>query len=131
MVRNDLIKFNSTYFRLASLVFSIETLIALYVNDSFVRPYLGDVLVVVLIYCFIKSFLDLKVWKTALFVLLFAFAIEFLQYLNFVEKLGLQDSKIARTIIGTSFCWRDILCYLVGILLVIAVEYFIQKEKSE
>ena len=128
MVKNN-IKFNSTYFRLASLIFTLETLIALYVHDKFVRPYLGDVLVVILIYCFIKTFLEVKVLPTALFVLLFAFTVEFLQYMNIVEKLGLQNSKIARTIIGTSFSWDDILTYIIGIVIVISVEYFLRKEK--
>jgi len=128
MVKNN-IKFNATYFILASLIFTLETLIALYVHDNFVRPYLGDVLVVILIYCFIKSFLDLKVLPTAVFVLTFAFTIEFLQYLNVVEKLGLENSKIARTVFGTSFSWVDIFTYIVGIGFVILAEYILQKEK--
>ena len=130
MVRNDMLKFNSTYFKLASLIFIIETLIALYVHDTIIRPYFGDVLVVILIYCFIKSFLDVKVIPTAVFVLLFSFTIEFLQYLNILEKLGLQNSKIARTVIGTSFSWMDILTYIIGVFVVIFVEYFLRKEKS-
>ena len=93
MIYRDILKFNATYFRLASLIFTIEILIALYVHDTIIRPYIGDVLVVILIYCFIKSFLDIKVIPTAVFVLLFSFTIEFLQYLNIVEKLGLQNSK--------------------------------------
>ena len=125
-----MLKFNSTYFKLASLIFIIETLIALYVHDTIIRPYFGDVLVVILIYCFIKSFLDVKVIPTAVFVLLFSFTIEFLQYLNIVEKLGLQNSKIARTVIGTSFSWMDILTYIIGVFVVIFVEYFLRKEKS-
>ena len=128
MAKNNILKFNATYFRLASLIFTIEILIALYVHDTIIRPYIGDVLVVILIYCFIKSFLDIKVIPTAVFVLLFSFTIEFLQYLNIVEKLGLQNSKIARTVIGTSFSWMDILTYIVGISIVISVEYFGRKE---
>ena len=130
MVRNDMIKFDVKYFALTILLFIIESLIAIYVHDSFVRPYFGDVLVVMLIYCFVKSFLKVKVWAAALFVLLFAFAIEFLQYLNVVEKLGLQNSKIARTVLGTSFSWSDILCYMIGIVVVISVEYFLRKKNS-
>ena len=129
MVRNDMIKFDVKYFALTISLFIIELLIALYVHDNFVRPYFGDVLVVILIYCFIKSFLKLKVLQTALFVLLFAFTIESLQYLNIVEKLGLQNSKIARTVIGTSFSWVDILTYIIGIFVVILLEYFFRKEK--
>lgn len=126
---NDVIKFDLKYFALTISLFIIETLIALYVHDNFFRPYFGDVLVVILIYCFVKSFLKLKVLTASILVLLFAFTIEFLQYLNIVEKLGLQSSKIARTVIGTSFSWADIISYVAGIVLVIIVEYFLRKEK--
>ena len=36
------------------IVFIIEAIIAVFIHDNFIRPYFGDVLVVVLIYCFIK-----------------------------------------------------------------------------
>lgn len=114
--------FNKKYFAIAVVIFMIEIAIALFVHDSFVRPYLGDVLVVILIYCFLKSFLNLTVVQAAAFVLLFSFAIEFLQYLNIVNTLHLENSKIARTVIGTSFSWIDLLTYVIGLAIVIAVE---------
>jgi Protein of unknown function (DUF2809) len=117
-------RFNKIYFALAMLLFIIEVLIALFVRDGFVRPYLGDVFVVILIYCFIKSFLDVPVFPLAVAVLIFAFIIEFLQYVKIVEKLGLEKSEIARTIIGTSFVWIDVLAYVVGIVIVLAVENY-------
>lgn len=124
-----MLAFNKNYFSLAILFFCIEVLIALFVNDSFIRPYLGDVLVVILIYCFLKSFLQLPVLTVALFVLIFSFTIEFLQFLNIVEKLHLEKSKIARTVIGTSFSWIDLLTYIVGIAIVLVVEkYRFKKE---
>ncbi|HLA55528.1 MAG TPA: DUF2809 domain-containing protein [Flavobacterium sp.] len=124
-----MLTFNKTYFALASFIFSIEVLIALFVNDHFVRPYLGDVLVVILIYCFLKSFLKLPVLTAAAFVLIFSFTIEWLQFLNIVGKLGLEKSKIARTVIGTSFAWIDLLTYVSGILIVIIVEKYWQKKE--
>ncbi len=120
--------FNKNYFGFFLLFFVVETLIALYINDSFVRPFFGDVLVVILIYCFVKSFVKLPVVTTAIAVLLFAFLIEFLQYLNIVETLHLEKNKIARTVIGTSFSWEDLLCYIVGIAIVIIVENDYQKK---
>jgi len=117
-----MLTFNKNYFAFFILIFTIETLIAIYVHDNFVRPYLGDVLVVILIYCFVKSFLKLHVLTAALLVLAFAFTIEILQFLNIVEKLHLEKSKIAKTVIGTSFSWMDIQMYVVGIVIVIAVE---------
>ena len=117
-----MLKFHKTYFGLTILLFVIEVLIALFVNDRIIRPYIGDVLVVMLIYCFVKTFLNTKVFPTAIGVLLFAIGIETLQYFNIVEKLGLQENRLARTVIGASFEWMDILCYGVGILMVLAVE---------
>ncbi|HEX8574824.1 MAG TPA: DUF2809 domain-containing protein [Flavobacterium sp.] len=119
-----MLTFKKTYFGFTILIFLTEVLIALYVHDSFIRPYLGDVLVVVLLYCFFKSFLRLPVLTVATGVLVFAFAIEFLQFFNLVEKLNLGHSKIARIVIGTSFSWIDLLCYTVGIVIVIGVEKY-------
>ncbi|WP_052257111.1 DUF2809 domain-containing protein [Flavobacterium sp. AED] len=124
-----MLTFNKNYFGFAILIFFIEVLIALFVHDTFVRPYLGDVLVVILIYCFLKSFLKLLVLKVALFGLLFSFTMEFLQFLNIVEKLHLEKSKIARTVIGTSFSWIDLLTYIMGIAIVIIIEkYWLKNE---
>ena len=77
-----MLTFKKNYFTAAILLFVVEILIAVFVHDNFVRPYFGDVLVVILIYCFIKSFLKLLVLPAVLLVLIFSFSIEFLQYLN-------------------------------------------------
>lgn len=125
-----MLKFNKTYFGLFILILITEILIALYVRDAIVRPYFGDVLVVILIYCFIKSFLKTKVLPTAIFVLFFAFAVETLQYINIVERLKLQNSAVARTAIGTSFEWMDIACYIAGIIIVLTTESIFLKNKK-
>lgn len=117
-----MLPFNKNYFLLAFLIFCIEVFIALYVHDAFVRPYIGDVLVVILIYCFVKSFFDWPVLPVALSVLAFSFVVETLQYFNIIEILGLENSSLARTIIGTSFAWMDLLTYVIGIGIVLCVE---------
>lgn len=127
-----MLTFNKNYFGFAFLLFFIEVLIALCLNDRFVRPYLGDVLVVILMYCFLKSFLKLPVLTVAIAVLVFAFMIEFLQFLNLVEKLGLEKSKMAKTVIGTSFSWIDLLTYVIGITIVYVIEkILIEKNKQK
>lgn len=115
-------KFNPRYFVYTILLFVTEVLIALFVHDQFIRPYVGDFLVVILIYCFVKSFLNTPVVPTAIAVLLFAYLVELLQYFHIVEVLGLQHSRAARIIIGSSFEWQDILAYTLGILAVVLVE---------
>lgn len=119
---NPVLKFSPFYFISALLLFVTEVLIALFVHDQFIRPYIGDFLVVILIYCFVKSFLNTPVVPTAVGVLLFAYTVELLQYFRIVEVLGLQHSRAARIIIGSSFEWQDLLAYTLGILVVVLVE---------
>lgn len=110
--------------RVAAIIFVVEVLIALFIKDRFIRPYFGDVLVVILMYSFVHAFFRFP-WKwVACGVLLFSFLIEFLQYVNFVEILGLHRSAFARTVMGTSFAWNDILAYIAGILIVVLTEYW-------
>lgn len=116
-------RFNKIYFLLAVILFIIEVLIALYVHDAIVRPYIGDLLVVILLYCFVKAFVNTNPVKTALAVLLFAYLIEVLQYLNIVKHLGLQHSRLANVVIGNSFEWIDMIAYTVGAALVVLIEY--------
>ena len=98
-------------------------------HDRIVRPYVGDFLVVMLIYCFIKSFLDTLVVQTAVGVLLFAYAIEVLQYFRIVELLGLQHSTLGRTVIGSSFEWIDLIAYTLGVLIIIMTEKVLNQKK--
>jgi hypothetical protein len=114
--------FNKYYFYCTILLLAVEIFIAKYIQDDFVRPYIGDMLVVILIYCFVKSFIATKIIPTAIAVLLFSYFIEALQYVEIVNILGLQEYKLARIIIGTSFSWLDILMYTIGIIIVLLVE---------
>lgn len=115
-------RFNAGYFILTVLLFLIEVVIALYMHDPFVRPYLGDVLVVMLIYCFVRSFVQAPVVPVALSVLVFSYVVETMQYFNIVKHLGLQHSPLANVVIGNHFTWVDILAYTIGIAITIAVE---------
>ena len=117
-----MLTFRKTYFILSILLFIIEVLIALFAHDEIIRPYVGDLLVVVLLYCLVKSFLNWSTSTTAVWVLLLSYLIETLQFFNIVQHLGLSGSKIANIIIGTYFTWLDILAYTLGILLVLAIE---------
>jgi len=122
--------FDRKYFLLALVLFIMEVLIALYVRDAFVRPYVGDFLVVILIYCAVRAFFILTPWKLALGVLLFSFLVEALQYFRLVDRLGLQDHTVARTVIGYGFEWMDMLAYTMGIACVLAMEHAGRRQPS-
>ncbi len=125
-----MITFNRTYFSLAILLLAIEIAIALYIPDGFIRHYVGDVLVVILIYCFVLSFMKLPVMPTAIGVLVFAYGIEILQYFKLVDILGLSDSRLASVILGSTFDWMDMVMYTLGIVLVLLAENFSQKKET-
>ena len=105
-------------FLLFGLLFIIEVLIALFLNDQIIRPLVGDVLVVILIFYFIKAFVRCSDLYLAVAVLLFAYSIEVAQYFDFVTLLGLGDYALARVVLGTSFDWRDLVAYTIGAVLV-------------
>ncbi len=116
------IVFNKFYFSAALLFFIIEVFIALFIKDKFVRPYVGDYLVVILLYCFLKSFWNGVPAIAGVVVLLFSFMVEVGQYFQLVKRLGLHDSPLARTVIGTGFDWGDMLAYILGFLTILFFE---------
>ena len=124
------IKLKYNYLAFFVVLFLIEVAIALYVHDDFIRPFFGDVLVVILIYCFLMSFLNVSKIKMAVFVLLFAFSIELGQYCDLISFLHLQNSRLARVVIGASYSTADLGCYLVGFVFILLLEYLLESNKK-
>ena len=121
--------FRKNYFIITTLLFLVELAIAIFVHDNIIRPHIGDLLVVILIYCFIRSFLNIPVLRLGLYVLAFAYSVEVLQYFNIVQLLNLQNSKVASVIIGNSFSWLDIIAYSLGIGIVFLLEKIVEKNQ--
>ena len=108
-------------FGLATLtLFLILTAIALWVRDSFVRPFLGDVLAVIWLYLLARTFIKANPTLLAALTLAFAFALETAQYFSLIKHLGLEHIKLARVILGATFDWFDLLAYLLGWLVIMA-----------
>lgn len=120
-------RFSLKPFIIFLIIFIIEIIIAKFVNDSFVRPYGGDILVVILMYYFVKTFVQTKPLYIVTGVVLFAWFVETGQYFNLVEVLNMQNDKVMRTVIGSSFSWGDIVCYTVGG----AICYFIDRKQGD
>ena len=77
-----------------------EICIALFVNDSFIRPYIGDALVTVLISCFLRVFIPKGLSYLPLLVFIFAVTVETAQYFDIVRLLGLESNTFISTVIG-------------------------------
>ncbi|MCE3075228.1 ribosomal maturation YjgA family protein [Chryseobacterium gwangjuense] len=122
------LEFNLKFLLLSIAIFLVEVLIATRLKDIFfVRAYLGDVIVVMLIYTLIKSFFKIEnneklIWG----ILAFSFLVEFAQYFTIAEKLGFREGSLMYIIVGNSFSWIDILCYAAGCM----VMFFVIKIKD-
>jgi DNA integrity scanning protein DisA with diadenylate cyclase activity len=121
------IQFSLKYLLFTVFLFLIEVLIATSLkNIFFVRAYLGDVIVVFLLYTFVKTFIKTNDLKLISGIFIFSCLVEFAQYFNVSDHLGFKPGSIMYIVIGNSFSWIDILCYLAGCLL---VAIFLQVKK--
>ena len=114
------------YLAASIIVFIIELIIALYVHDRIIRPYIGDTLVVVPVYCFVRVFVPVGMKRVPLYVFLFACFVEVLQYFQLVETLGITN-RVARIVLGSTFDWGDIACYAVGCVFIVLFEHFVRR----
>ncbi len=120
-----MIKFNKFYFIAFILLFITEVFIAAFLNDPIIRPYVGDLLVVILMYCFIKAFFKVRILPTAIGVLIFAYLVEWSQYLKLIKVLGWQQYRLAHLILGSSFEWIDMIAYTLGFFVILLFEKFV------
>ena len=106
----------------------IEVIIALYVHDDFIRPYVGDMLVVIVIYTFIRIIVPEKCKIIPLLIFIFAAGVELLQLANIVEILGVEDNKFLKILIGSVFDIKDIVCYAVGCVILCMYEWIRERK---
>lgn len=106
----------------AICLFCVEVFIAAFLHDRLVRPYVGDLLAVVFLYCLAKSVAPLPAGPTVLGVLAVAYALEALQYVHLLQHLGLAHSRIAAIVLGNHFEWIDMLAYTLGAFLIWSAE---------
>lgn len=100
------------------LLLAILVFIAVFVRDQFVRPFLGDVLVVIWLFYFLKAFLKVSNNKLACGVLVFAYLVEIAQYFKVITWLGLGHVQWLRIVFGATFDTYDLLAYTVGFALI-------------
>ncbi|MBS6643963.1 MAG: VanZ family protein [Clostridiaceae bacterium] len=120
-----LIKYASArlYYMIGFVILTaVEVYIAVCVHDQFIRPYIGDVLVVAVLYFFIRMIIPDGIRHLPLYLFLFAAAVEVGQYFDLVSMMGLGDSRIARIILGSTFDWKDIACYGTGCIILFGWE---------
>lgn len=89
-------------------------IVLLFNKQPFIRGFAGDALVVVLLYCLIKTLYDISPRKMAVAVLVFSFTVEGSQFLRLADLLGISKEPLVRLTIGAFFDPLDLLAYLLG-----------------
>jgi len=108
------IAFNLNFFITFLILFATIVSIALFIEGGFIRNHFGDVLIVIFIYCFIRTFVRNKLKWLWLYIFAFATFVEVMQYLGLVYMLGLGHSQLARVVIGVTFDDGILSCILSG-----------------
>ena len=112
-----------TYFWIFLGLLLLEIGIALFVHDDFSRPYVGDVLVTVLLCCLSRAVFPKL--HPALPVFGVSLAAELWQWLGMTKRLGL-DGTVLGVVLGATADWRDVVCYGIGCLLFATAEYLLK-----
>lgn len=112
------------------LLVAAEVCIGVFYFNFFIRAYLGDVIIVWVLYCLFRSFVPKRFnsYGAALGILAFSFAVEFLQKVNIADLLGVEN-ELLRIIIGTSYAAEDLWCYAAGTVVTL-LEIFLFRKLS-
>lgn len=115
MMNKIINKYRLRYVILSLLLFILCVLIVvLFSQNQFIRGFLGDAVIVMLIYTFMQSFSTWNSLKLSIGVTIFAFIIEFLQYLKIIKLLGFEENLFTRIVFGSVFDPLDLMAYALG-----------------
>lgn len=110
--------FNLRYCLLSAGLLALEVAIARHIHTGLIRSFVGDVLVVVLLYTVLRTCFAARARHLALGAFLFACCIETMQAFGLVDLLGLHAQTpfqaVLRTALGATFDWWDFVAYFLG-----------------
>lgn len=115
----------------SAVLLGIEILIGMFAH-GWVRNYLGDVLVVILLYTLWRTAAPEAPrhgWLLPAGILVFAFCVEFLQLWGFCDKFHITN-RLLRIIIGTGFSTIDLLSYAIGVIPCGVCEYILRSARK-
>lgn len=115
------VHFSKKYLLASFFLFMVEVAIAHFHFNPFIRGFLGDVLVILLLYSFLKIFIKNNCFKIAVSVLVFAYFVELLQFFKLPEILNIK-SKVLLIILGSVFDPLDLVAYSIGFLIILLFE---------
>lgn len=111
------------YFTIFILLLVTEVAIAYFHFHKFVRGFIGDLLVIPLLYTFLRFISRLSAKRALQLVLGIAFTAELLQLLNLPGSLQIEN-RLLLVLMGQTFDGWDLVAYGFGILPVLFIEKY-------
>lgn len=105
------------------VVLAAEVLIGVFVRDDFIRPYVGDILVTVLLCCLCRCVKPEGMPLLPVWVLLFSVLVECAQLI----EIPALDGTLLGIILGSTFDVADLVCYAVGCVLFVGAERYMKR----
>lgn len=118
-------RLRTLYLLIVEGLFLLEVLIAGAMPGGFVRGSLGDVLVIALIYYFLRGVFNIRLGLTCALSIAAGFVAETLQAFRLAELLGFQKGSIPYVLLGNTFSALDLVMYVIGGLLAFALDLWL------
>ena len=113
------------YFTIFTLILVTEMAIAIFHIHKWIRGFVGDLLVIPLLYCFVRMVSNLSVKSATILVMCIAFTSEIVQLFHLDKLLNIKQEWVI-ILIGNTFDIFDLLAFTLGIIPI----YFIEKLRS-
>ncbi|MBU5488076.1 DUF2809 domain-containing protein [Clostridium sp. MSJ-8] len=104
------------------IIFMVEVFIGAYSHSGIIRNYVGDILVIPIMYFFIRIIYPKRIRKLPYILFLFAVIVEILQYMKINNILGIEGSSLLGILLGSTGDIKDILCYFIGTIIIIIID---------
>lgn len=118
------------YAAVFAVLFAVEIIIGLYVHDQFVRPYIGDMIVVVLLWALVRMIIPFRaVWLSGA-IYVFAVLVELSQMIPLVDFLEIEN-RLIRVLMGTSFAVGDLFAYAAGCIVTAIVDIAVFRHRKQ
>lgn len=122
-------KLRLPYIVLTVVLLAVEIFIGAFINDSFVRPFIGDVIVTALL-CAMGRIMFPKWNWLPFWAMMFSFGVEFVQILNLDKVLGIEGTVLG-TMVGSTFDPNDLVCYSLGVAVFSLIEFILKRKSTE
>ncbi|MDC7996150.1 ribosomal maturation YjgA family protein [Altibacter sp. HG106] len=100
----------------------IEVGIAMFASHGIIRGFIGDVLVIPLLYCFLQILFKGPVIRWALVALIIGFIVEYLQLVNILLP-WISTHPVLKIVLGSVFDVYDLLAYSIGFVWILIMEF--------